>query len=118
MATVGMHMIVRDVADRLPACLDSIKSHVDEIVIVDTGSHDNTMEVAKKYTDKVYKFTDCNFPNVDRICDFGMARNFALSKSTTDWTGWVDSDDCVVGGENIRGIVATAMSANANTIWA
>ncbi|GBR74985.1 glycosyl transferase GTA-type super family, partial [Candidatus Termititenax aidoneus] len=60
-------MIVRDAAENLPLCLDSIRKIADEIIVVDTGSRDNTVAVAKKYTDKIYFF-----PWRD---DFAAARN-------------------------------------------
>lgn len=58
----------------------------DEIVIVDTGSVDNTVEIAHKYTDKV--FTDYQWAD-----DFAAARNHALSKCTGDWILSIDGDE-------------------------
>ena len=49
-------MIVRDEEEQLPQCLDPIKDVLDEIIIVDTGSKDKTVEIAKKYTDKIYHY--------------------------------------------------------------
>lgn len=68
----------------LPRCLESVKG-VDLITIVDTGSEDNTVEIAKKYTDKVYFFKWC-----DSFC---KARNYANSKATGDFILIIDADE-------------------------
>ena len=78
-------MIVKNEEELLDRCLSSIKEAVDEIIIVDTGSTDNTWEIALQYTDKVY-----NFEWVD---DFSAARNFAYSKAEMDYQMWLDADD-------------------------
>jgi glycosyltransferase involved in cell wall biosynthesis len=67
----------------LEKCLESIKD-ADEIVICDTGSTDKTIEIAKKYTDKIYTFPWIN--------DFSAARNFAKEKCTGDWILSIDAD--------------------------
>ena len=85
--TLGLSMIVKNESEVLARILDGVKSVVDEIVIVDTGSTDNTMEIARRYTDKVYSF--------DWVNDFSAARNFALSKVTADYWIWLDADDIV-----------------------
>ena len=87
MATLGLSMIVKNESDVLSRALDGIKDVVDEIVIVDTGSTDDTVEIARRYTNKVYAF--------DWINDFSAARNFALSKTTSDYYIWLDADDVV-----------------------
>jgi glycosyltransferase involved in cell wall biosynthesis len=66
-------MIVKNEEKYLADCLESVKSVVDHIVIVDTGSTDNTLEIAKSYNADVYHF--------DWVDDFSAARNFALSRS-------------------------------------
>lgn len=82
---VSLAMIVRDSSKTLEKCLSSIRPAVDEIIVVDTGSVDNTMEIARKYADKVFTFK--------WIDDFAAARNFAFSKIKTPYGFWVDSDD-------------------------
>ena len=82
---LGLLMIVRDEEENLKELLPPLAAHFDEIVIVDTGSGDGTIEVAKKYTDKVF-----SFPWQD---DFSAARNFGLSKAEADWLLWLDADD-------------------------
>ncbi|WP_235929820.1 tetratricopeptide repeat-containing glycosyltransferase family 2 protein [Chengkuizengella marina] len=87
MATLSLCMIVRDEEEVLDRCLSSISDLVDEIIIVDTGSTDQTKEIAKKYTDKIYDF--------EWVDDFSAARNFSFSKATSDYIFWLDADDIV-----------------------
>lgn len=93
---LSLCMIVKNEEENLDKCLDSIKGLVDEIIIVDTGSTDNTKEIAFKYTDKIYDFTWCN--------DFAKARNYSISKATNDWILVLDADEVVKNFdvENIR----------------
>ena len=77
--------IVKNEAANLARSIKSLKSQVNEIVVVDTGSTDNTVAVAKKLGAKVY-----SFPWQD---DFSKARNFALGKATGDWLVLLDADE-------------------------
>ena len=69
-------MIVKNEADILSRCLDSVCDLMDEIIIVDTGSTDDTKAVAAKYTDRIYDFAWNN--------DFSAARNFSFSLANMD----------------------------------
>lgn len=80
-----LSMIVKNEEKYLAECLESVKDLADEIVIVDTGSTDNTIEIAKKYNAKIYNFNWVN--------DFSAARNFALSKSNGKWILYLDADE-------------------------
>ncbi|MCX7653976.1 MAG: glycosyltransferase family 2 protein [Fervidobacterium sp.] len=82
---LSVAMIVKDEENNLPRCLESLKDFVDEIVIVDTGSVDRTVEIAKKYTDKVYFYLWNN--------DFSAARNYSLQFPTGEWVFIVDADE-------------------------
>ena len=82
---LGVSMIVRNEAECIESCLESIKG-ADEIVIVDTGSDDNTVEICQRYTDRVY--TDYKWND-----DFSEARNVALSRMTADWILIIDADE-------------------------
>lgn len=88
MITLSLCMIVKNEHDTLSRCLDCIKDIADEIIIVDTGSTDDTKEIALKYTDKVYDFIWCY--------DFAKARNFSFSKATKDYIIWLDADDIIL----------------------
>jgi glycosyltransferase involved in cell wall biosynthesis len=78
-------MIVKNEEKHLCDCLDSVKGVFDEIIIVDTGSNDDTKKIAEKYTDKIYDF--------EWIDDFSAARNFSFSKATSEYIMWLDADD-------------------------
>jgi len=90
----------------LEKCLLSIRDHVKEIVIVDTGSTDGTVEIAKKYADIFEIYTDCNDPKTGLIEDFSQARNRAFELATQPWVGWIDGDDILEGGENLYNLVS------------
>jgi len=85
--SISACLIVRDESSVLERCLVSLKGVADEIIVVDTGSADNTKEIAAKYTDKIYDFVWCD--------DFSAARNFANSKATGDWILTIDADEYI-----------------------
>ncbi len=89
-------MIVKDESAVLERALNCAKQLADEIVIVDTGSKDNTKQIAQKFTDKVFDFVWQD--------DFSAARNFSFSKATCDYQMWLDADD-VISKENIQKIL-------------
>jgi len=83
--TISLCMIVKNEEEVLGACLTSVNNICDEIIIVDTGSTDQTKEIARKFTNKIYDFK--------WIDDFSAARNFAFSKATMEYILWLDADD-------------------------
>lgn len=87
MKTISLTMIVKNEERNLQACLDSVIEFINEIIIVDTGSTDNTKEIAKKNNVKLFDYHWTN--------DFSAARNFALEKSTSDWAIVLDGDEYV-----------------------
>ena len=94
-------MIVKNEESCLETCLKSIQG-VDEIIIVDTGSKDKTIEIAKKYTDKVY--TDYKWND-----NFAEARNYAKSKATGKWILSIDADERLISTiEQVRKIIKQA----------
>ena len=98
-------MIVRDEEQRLEACLNSVKDCVDNVVIVDTGSIDRTVEIAQSFNShlptQVHHFTWCD--------DFSAARNAALKYVMGDWVLVLDADERLVEGMGyeIRSAIAS-----------
>lgn len=86
--SISLCMIVKDEADTLARCLESVKDIVDEIIIVDTGSTDKTKEIASKYTEDIYDF--------EWVDDFSVARNYSFSKATKEYVMWLDADDVIL----------------------
>lgn len=87
MISISLCMIVKDEEMVLGRCLASIYRAIDEIIIVDTGCSDTSIEIAKKFDAKIHKF--------EWVDDFAKARNFAFSKATKDFVLWLDADDYV-----------------------
>ena len=82
---VSLCVVVRDEAGTLANCLESAKDLVDEIIIVDTGSEDETTTVARRYTDEVHI--------VAWQDDYSAARNEALKHAGGDWILQLDAAD-------------------------
>ena len=99
---ISLCMIVRDEERCLAECLESAKPWVDEIVVVDTGSTDRTMEIANAHGCKVSEFAWRD--------DFSAARNESLNRATGDWILWMDADDTLpaVCGSKLRELVFLA----------
>jgi glycosyltransferase involved in cell wall biosynthesis len=81
-------MILKDEEDTIERCLKCVKDIADEIIIVDTGSKDNTKSICHKYTDNIFDF--------EWIDDFSVARNYSFSKATKDYILWLDADDVLL----------------------
>lgn len=84
---LSLCMIVKDEEKNLEKCLLKVKNLVDEIIIIDTGSIDNTKKIALAFTDMVFDLKWCN--------DFSVARNFSISKATNDWVLVIDADEFI-----------------------
>ncbi|MFY9676565.1 MAG: glycosyltransferase [Terriglobales bacterium] len=85
MPTLGLSMIVKNEAETIGPCLDSIREVVSQIVVADTGSTDNTIALAQKLGATVI-----SFPWKDHFAD---ARNAALAAMKTDWVLSLDADE-------------------------
>ena len=82
---ISLCMIVKNEEEFLPGCLDSVKGVVDEIIVVDTGSTDRTVEIARQYGAKVYHY--------EWNDDFAAARNESLKHATCGWILVLDADE-------------------------
>jgi tetratricopeptide (TPR) repeat protein len=78
-------MIVKNEANSLPQCLESVKDVVDEIIVLDTGSEDETVSIAHAFNAQVQHFTWNN--------NFSTARNESLKYATGDWILVLDADE-------------------------
>lgn len=87
MITWSLCMIVKNEEDNIENCLESCHQLFDEIIIVDTGSTDQTKKIVSKYTNKIYDFK--------WIDDFSAARNYSFSLATKDYVMWLDADDII-----------------------
>ncbi|MBP1907229.1 glycosyltransferase involved in cell wall biosynthesis [Paenibacillus turicensis] len=85
MTTISLCMIVKNEEDVLERCLSSVKDKVNEIIIIDTGSIDDTVEIARKFTDKIFDFK--------WIDDFSAARNESIKYATSDYILVMDADE-------------------------
>lgn len=79
-------VISKNEEGRIKACLESVK-WADEIIILDNGSKDETLEIAKKYTERVFEYSDL---------DFASIRNKAMEKAKGEWVMYVDCDERVL----------------------
>jgi tetratricopeptide (TPR) repeat protein len=92
--TLSLCMIVRDEEAMLPRCLGAVADHVDEIVIVDTGSTDATMDIARSFGAKVIE--------TEWTGDFAAARNVSFDAATSDWIVYLDADEVLGEGQGAR----------------
>jgi tetratricopeptide (TPR) repeat protein len=92
--TISLCMIVRDEEQMLARCLASIADGVDEMVIVDTGSEDATVEIARSFGAKVIEFPWTG--------SFAEARNVSLDAATGDWLIFLDADEVLADGDAAR----------------
>lgn len=125
--TISLAMIVRDEEDNLRQCLDSVRAHVDSVIIVDTGSTDNTVAVAQSYGAQIHYFTPTTHPEAFYLddaatcstftapppysgdvafADFGAARAESFKHATGDYIIWLDADDVLTDADQLRPVVA------------
>lgn len=90
--TLSLAMIVKDEAEHLEKCLSTARPHVDEIVVVDTGSTDGTRAIARRYADVV---EEIEWPD-----SFSLARNHSFDLATGDYIIWLDGDEHIEAEED------------------
>lgn len=91
---ISVCMIIKNEEKFLENCLSNIQDLADEIIIVDTGSTDKSIEIAKKFTDKIFNFEWCD--------DFSKARNFSLEKASGNWILSLDADEIISKEDRIK----------------
>jgi len=97
MATLTVITLTLNEEQNISACLESAR-WADELIVVDSGSQDRTVEIARTFTERVFTIS---------WEGYGAARNYALRQATGDWILWLDADERVTPAlaEEIRGII-------------
>ncbi len=108
MPTLSVAMIIKNESQDLAQCLETVKGWVDEIVILDSGSSDNTKEIALQYGAKFYENTDWQ--------GFGKQRQLAQQYVTSDYVLWLDADERVTP-ELKQSIQQAVSSDEKNTVY-
>ncbi len=103
---ISVVIIAKNEENRIKACLESVK-WADEIIVVDDGSTDDTVQIAKAYTDKIIKTSSRNFSE---------KRETALEKVSGEWVFFVDADERVLQPlrEEIESIISSDSSC---AVW-
>lgn len=83
--SIATCIIAKNEEVNLMRCLKSVQKISDEIIVVDTGSTDDTKHIAEKFTDKIYDY--------EWNDSFEDARNFSISKTNCDWILYIDADE-------------------------
>ncbi|MFD2114634.1 glycosyltransferase [Paenibacillus yanchengensis] len=98
--TLSLVMIVKNEEASIGRCLSSIRSYVDEIVVVDTGSEDGTIDICRSFGANVYSFPWNG--------SFADARNYGLEKAQGDWIFWLDADEelAPLDGQSLKELLA------------
>jgi len=120
--TLGLAMIVKNEEKNLPVLWASVKNVVDEWVVVDTGSTDNTVKIAKELGAKVYETGDQFCDTLDKrhveffkkygeevkegekVFHFGRARTFSFDQIKSEYILWLDADDLLINSQKFRTI--------------
>ncbi len=103
MPTISAVLIVRNEAERLPRCLESLARVADEIIVTDTGSGDDTVAMARAHGAVCHQFPWCD--------DFSAARNFALSRAAGDYALTIDADEYLENPGEARALLHRFMDA-------
>ena len=82
---ISVCIIARNEERHIQECCERLMPYGFEIVLVDTGSDDRTVELARKYTDCIFHFDWCD--------DFSAAKNYAMRKASHDWILSLDCDE-------------------------
>lgn len=89
--SISLALIAKNEEKNINRLLDSVEGCFDEIILVDTGSTDKTVEIARARGCQVHLF--------DWVNDFSKARNYAFSKCSKDYIAWLDLDDVLSNKE-------------------
>lgn len=101
-------LICRDEKQNVTRCLDGIWPHVDELVVVDTGSTDGTLGEVARYARRHRGENKLKTARIQWTDDFAAARQKADDLATGRWLVWADFDDTVIGLAALRKMAADA----------
>jgi hypothetical protein len=108
-ASLGLIMILKDEEQNLERSLGPLASLFDEVVAVDTGSSDATVEICTRLGAAVHHF--------EWIDDFSAARNFSIEKAQADWLFWLDGDNAIPP-EGVAHLRASLPEEGPAILWA
>ena len=103
---VSACLIARNEAENIAQWLDNVSSFADEIIVVDTGSQDETCVMVERRLGKCYHYCWQN--------DFAAAKNEALAKATGEWVVFTDADEWFVSPHSVRGYLAFLQENNSS----
>ena len=99
--SLSVIIIAKNEEDRIEICLQSVLPVADEIILLDSGSSDRTIEISRKYTDKVY---ETDWPG------YGPQKQRALKKAAGDWVLSIDADEAL--SPELANEIATLLKSN------
>lgn len=110
MTTISACLIIRDEGQHLDACLEALQPFVDEICVLDTGSTDDSLAIAKRFEARIGHFEWC--------ADFSAARNACIELATCEWVLMVDADE-LLDPESAPGLRAQLedLTTQAYLVW-
>ncbi|MCM3173888.1 glycosyltransferase [Paenibacillus sp. MER 99-2] len=106
---ISLCMIVKDEAQHLERCLNAVRNVVDEIIVVDTGSTDDTPDIARRYGAIVMRAAWSG--------DFARARNQSLALATNPWILVLDADEVWLPTESMHAELKRLLSSAQDEIW-
>ena len=137
--TLSVCLITHNSGKTIEACLGSVADHVNEIILVDTCSTDDTRKKAAKFGVRIFDFDyhthpqcflqdteelcrkfelSCNPTNEFFLADYAAARNHGFDRAKSDYILWFDTDDVMIGAENLPKVLALMKSDNLTHITA
>jgi glycosyltransferase involved in cell wall biosynthesis/Tfp pilus assembly protein PilF len=94
MPTLTVCLVVKNEEAHLARCLESVRGLADDIVVVDTGSTDRTVEIARSFGARLFHLAWQD--------DFSLVRNFAIAQATGDWILSIDADESIAARDHAR----------------
>ena len=105
---ISVCYIAKNEAQDLPRSLQSVQAAADEIIFVDTGSTDDSVQIAESYGAKIFHFAWCD--------DFSAPRNYAIERATGDWIIFPDADEYFIAPDTVRSAVENVARTDADAI--